>query len=393
MKILMVHNRYQTPGGEGQTFERESSLLEQFGHQVYRYTRENQDISNTISKLEAGVRVVWSQDDYRKIRKIISEFHPDIIHVHNFFPLISPSVYYAAKSKIPVIQTLQNYRLWCLNGYFIRDQSPCEICLNKKISLPGIVCRCYRNNALESSAVACMQTIHDVIGTWKNRVDRYIVTTEFFKEKAIQGGLPSSKLSIKPNFVDPDPGKETKKEDFLIYVGRLFPEKGIRLLLKAWTNYRDLPPIKLIGQGPMESDVKEIATQLSNVEYLGPLPPNQVYEWMGRAKALLFPSEWYEGLPLTIVEAFAKGTPVIASNLGAMATMVTPGRTGLHFEPGNVDDLVKQVLWMIDYPSEWQAMGNQARQEFEHNYTAARNYEMLIDVYQQALATKTSRTT
>ena len=384
----MVHNRYQTPGGEGQTFERESNLLEKFGHQVYRYSRDNQEISKSVSRLEAGVRVIWSQDDFLKVRKISDEIHPDVIHVHNFFPLISPSIYYAAKPSVAVIQTLQNYRLWCLNGYFIRDQRPCEICLSKKTSLPGIFYRCYRNSMIESSAVACMQTVHDVLGTWKSRVDKYIVTTKFFREKAIQGGLSDEKLSIKPNFVDPDPGKEGKKEDFLIYVGRLFPEKGIRLLLEAWSDYRDLPPIKLIGQGPMESDVKELAARLSNVEYLGPLPPSQVYQWMGRAKALLFPSEWYEGLPLTIVESFAKGTPVIASNLGAMATMIDPGRTGLHFEPGNVDDLVKQVLWMLDHPSEWQAMGNQARQEFEQNYTAERNYEMLMDIYQQAIDSK-----
>lgn len=386
MKVLMIHNKYQIPGGEGKTFERESGLLERFDHQVYRYVRESNEISKSISKLEVGVRVIWSQKDYLRVSQIIKEFNPDIIHVYNFFPLISPSVYYSAKKRVPIIQTLQNYRFWCLNGYFIRDQLPCELCLNKPIALPGIAYKCYRDSLLESSAVAVMQSFHNILGTWRNRVDRYIVTTEFFRQKAIQGGLPSHKLSVKPNFVDPDPGRETDKKDFVVFVGRLFPEKGIGMLLKAWMNYPDLPPIKLIGQGPMESDVRQVESQISNLEYLGQLSSPEVYEWMGKAKALVFPSQWYEGLPLTIVESFAKGTPVIASRLGAMESLILHQYNGLHFEAGNIEDMISQIRWMNQHPGEWLQMQRNGRQYFESQFTAEKNYHSLIEIYQKAIA-------
>lgn len=385
MKILMVHNKYQIPGGEGQTFERESRLLEQYNHQVYRYTRANQEISNNISRFEAGLRAIWSKEDYSKICQVIEEFKPDLIHIHNFFPLISPAIHHAAKTKVPVVQTLQNYRLWCLNGYFIRNQSPCEICLNQPFALPGIFYKCYRDSYAQSSAVALMQASHRLLRTWQNKVDRYIVTTDFFKQKAIQGGLPSHKIFIKPNFVSPDPGESFSKDNFLLYVGRLSPEKGIQMLVSVWMNYPDLPPIKFIGKGPMENVVQKASHQLSTVEYLGQLPSEQVYEWMGRAKALVFPSQWYEGLPLTIVESFAKGTPVIASRLGAMESLICHHYSGLHFEPGNIEDMVRQIRWLDDHPKEWLIMRKNARQEFEAKFTAEKNYQMLMAIYQQAI--------
>lgn len=387
MKILMVHNRYQIRGGEDQSFDSESQLLEQHGHQVYRYIKENSEIAQTISKVEAGIRVVWSQSDYAKVISIIDEFHPDLLHVQNFFPLISPSIYYAARKKnVPVIQSLRNYRLWCLNAYFFRSQKPCEICLNKSFALPGIMYKCYRDSYLQSSAVAFMQTTHRLLKTWQNQVDRYIVLTDFYRKKAIEGGLPSHKLSIKPNFVAPDPGVEYHKANFLLYVGRLSPEKGIQTLLDAWMNHSDLPPLKFIGQGSLVRDVQHVADQRTNVEYLGELPINQVYGWMGRAKALVFSSQWYEGLPRTIIESFAKGTPVIASRLGAMESLIEHQRTGLHFELNNIADLISQIQWMEQNTSQWLTMQQNVRQEFEAHYTAEQNYQILMQIYRQAIS-------
>ncbi|MEM6352770.1 MAG: glycosyltransferase family 4 protein [Cyanobacteria bacterium P01_D01_bin.14] len=387
MKILMVHNRYQIQGGEDRSFDSESQLLEQYGHQVFRYIRENNEIAQTISRLEVGVRSVWSQTDYLEINRVIEEFSPDIVHVQNFFPLISPSVYYAArKHNIPVIQSLRNYRLWCLNAYFFRASSPCELCLDKPVALPGIFHRCYRDSYLQSTAVALMQSTHRLLRTWQKKVDRYIVLTDFFKDKAVQGGLPDKKLSIKPNFVATDPGAAYTKENFLLYVGRLSPEKGIQTLLAAWMQHSDLPTLKFIGRGPMVEDIQKVAGQREHVDYLGELPLNDVYDWMGKAKALVFSSQWYEGLPRTIIEAFAKGTPVITSRLGAMENLVGHQYTGLHFELGNVEDLVRQIRWMEAHPQEWAVIQQNARKEFELKFTAERNYQLLMAIYQRAIS-------
>lgn len=387
MKILIIHNKYQIPGGEDIVFDRESNLLEASGHQVYQYIKENNEIAKSISKLEAGIRVVWSKKDFLEVSRIIQDCRPDIIHVHNFFPLISPSIYYAAsKYNIPIIQTLHNYRLWCLNGYFIRENKPCELCLGKPVPLPGIFYKCYHKSMLQSAAVALMQVSHKLLGTWEKKASRYIVMTEFFRKKAIEGGLPSAKLIVKPNFLNHDPGQEFNKSDFLLYVGRLSPEKGIHVLLQTWLNHPNLPPLKLIGQGLLADDVLQAASQHSNIEYIGSLPPYQVYDWMGKAKALIFPSQWYEGLPLTIIESFAKGTPVIASKLGAMKSLIKHEYNGLHFEPGNTEDMISKVHWMTRNPDRWVNMQQNARRDFEENFTAEKNYQMLIEIYQQAIS-------
>ena len=382
----MLHNRYQIRGGEDQSFDSESRMLEQHGHEVFRYVRKNSEIAGKISKFEAGVRAVWSRVDYLETDQLIKEFSPDILHVQNFFPLISPSVYYAAsKHGVPVIQALRNYRLWCLNAYLFRDSSPCELCFDKQIALPGIIHKCYRDSYLQSSAVAIMQSTHRMLNTWQKKVSRYVVLTDFFKRKAIQGGLPARKLSVKPNFVADDPVANYDKADFLLYVGRLSPEKGVQMLLTAWRQYSNLPMLKFIGRGPMMEAVQQVSERQANVDYLGELPLSEVYKWMGKAKALVFSSQWYEGLPRTIIEAFAKGTPVITSQLGAMADLVDHRRTGLHFEPGNVDRLVQQIRWLEAHPREWEAIQRNARQEFELKFTAERNYQLLIDIYQQAI--------
>lgn len=387
MKILMVHNRYQIRGGEDQSFDSESQLLETNGHQVYRYVRENLDIAKTISKLEAGIRVIWSQSDYAEISQVIADIQPDLLHAQNIFPLISPSIYYAAhQHNIPVVQSLRNYRLWCLNAYFMRNQQPCELCLHQPVALSGIAYKCYRNSYLQSSAVALMQSTHRALGTWQHHVDRYIVLTDFFRQKAIQGGLPSHKLALKPNFVAPDPGMTAQKSNFLLYVGRLSPEKGIQQLLTVWREQPNLPPLKLIGDGPLADQVQALAATTAQVEYLGQRPIAQVYDWMGQAKALLFPSQWYEGLPRTIIEAFAKGTPVIASRLGAMASLIRHQQNGLHFEPGDQADMVRQIRWIDEHPDAWQAMQHQARQDFEAEFTAERNYQILMEIYAAAIA-------
>ena len=387
MKILIAHNKYKTPGGEDSVFQDEKKLLESNGNEIIQYVRSNDEIISK-SLLLTSVQTVWNQSSYKEIQGILDSEKPDVIHVHNFFPIISPAIFYAAKSKgIPVVQTLHNYRLWCLNAYFFREGGVCEDCKGQPFMLPGIKHQCYRGSLGASAVLATMLSVHRALPTWDN-VDIFIVLSQFAYDKFAEYGLPTEKMRLKPNFVASLPLLGNELDNSVLYIGRLSPEKGINTLISAWDQLGDRITLKIAGSGPMQEQVKAAARKNAGIQFLGQQPKEKIYELLGQTKALIFPSLWYEGMPRTIIEAFSVGKPVIASNLGAMATMIDPGRTGLHFEPGNVDDLVKQVLWMLDHPSEWQAMGNQARQEFEQNYTAERNYEMLMDIYQQAIDSK-----
>jgi glycosyltransferase involved in cell wall biosynthesis len=389
MKILVVHNRYRIPGGEDSVFADENNLLESNGHSIVRYVRSNDEI-NSGGLFNASLQTIWSQSSYKDVRQVLVAEKPDIIHVHNFFPLISPSIFYAAQSmNIPVVQTLHNYRLWCLNAYFFREGGICEDCKDSPFLLPGIRHQCYRNSLAASTVLATMLSVHRALPTW-DKVDVFITLSKFAQNKFIEYGLPAHKMRLKPNFVHPAPLLGDGRDNSVLYVGRLSPEKGIDTLLSAWSQLGNRITLKIAGSGPLQKEVESVASQNSGVQFLGQQPSEEIYRLLGQSKALIFPSLWYEGMPRTIIEAFATGTPVIASNLGAMATMIDSGRTGLHFEPGNVDELVQQVLWMLEHPSEWQVMRQKARQEFEAKYTAEQNYALLMDIYQQALSRKSN---
>lgn len=385
MKILMAHNRYQNRGGEDESFDSESSLLERYGHRVIRYVKHNDSISED-SIFNVAVRTLWSVEDYKSIRTLIQREKPNLLHVQNHFPLISPAIYYAArKETIPIIQTLHNYRLFCLNAYLFRQGHVCEDCLGQAVPLSGIQHKCYRDSRAGSIVVSSSIALHRLLKTYVRKVDLFIALTEFAKQKYAENGIPRHKIVLKSNFVDPDPKIGTGNDNFVLFVGRLSPEKGISTLLRAWQQLGDHIPLRIIGSGPLESEVREATSTHLGIEYLGPRPVQEVQAIMGQAKALIFPSLWYEGMPRVIIEAFAKGTPVISSKLGAMTTMVTHQETGLHFCVGNAEELVKQIHWMLEHPSQWQEMRLLARQKFEVNYNAESSYHRLIEIYNQAM--------
>lgn len=384
MKVLSVHSNYKIRGGEDESRKAEENLLEDMGHQVDRYEENNQRI-DTLHPINAATRTIWSVEAYQILLEKLTENPYDLIHVQNFFPIISPSIYYAAKAqKTPVIQTLRNYRLLCPNALFFRDGKVCEDCMGKAVPFPGVVHACYRESHAASGVVAAMLTVHRTLQTWNRMVDVYIALTEFARQKFIEGGLPSKKIVVKPNFVYPDPGKVENKGEFALFVGRLSVEKGIDTLIAAWKQLGKSIPLKIIGEGPLENLVIEAAQQTSSIEWLGRKPLPDVYDLMGKAKMLIFPSKWYETFGRVAVEAFAKGTPVIASKLGAIAEIVDHGRTGLHFRPGDADDLVRQVDWALKHPSRLTEMGHEARAEFEAKYTAKENYRRLLEIYELA---------
>jgi glycosyltransferase involved in cell wall biosynthesis len=380
MHILGVHNHYQIRGGEEECFKAEVGLLRQNGHQVDLFEETNDRVAQ-LGSLQTLLRTFWSGETYRTVRQRLTAQRYNVVHVQNFFPLISPSVYYAAKDRgVPVVQTLHNYRLVCPNAQLFREGHPCEACLQKSIPLPGIIHACYRGDRTASGVTAAMLMLHRLLNTWTETVDRYIALTEFARDKFIEGGLPADKIVVKPNFVA-DPGMGSGSGGYALYVGRLATEKGIDLLLRSWQTIGKTIPLKIVGDGPMRDQVIEATETIEGVEWLGRRSLAEVYHLMGEAKMLIFPSLWYEGLPRTIIESFATGTPVIAADLGAMSRLVTSGETGLHFTAGSQESLAAQVEWAAAHPHRLSEMRHQARIEYKERYTAEANYEQLMQLY------------
>lgn len=382
MHILSIHNNYQIRGGEDESRKAEELMLRANGHQVDIFEKNNDQISS-INPLRLASKTVWSQEAYQTVTKILKEDSYNLIHVQNFFPLISPSVYYAAKNVgVPVVQTLRNYRLLCPNGLFFRNGKVCEDCLGQAIPFPGVIHACYRENHLASATVAAMLTTHRILNTWAEKIDIFITLTEFARQKFIEGGLPAEKIYVKPNFVDPDPGVGEGLGGYALYVGRLSVEKGLDTLLQAWNYLDGRLPLKIVGEGPLADKVIQHTQDLKNVEWLGRRSMQEVYELMGNATVLIFPSKWYETFGRVAVESFAKGTPVIAANIGAIAELVDHDRTGLRFSASNSEDLAKTVEWALNNPKEILRMRKEARLEYETKYTAPKNYERLMEIYQ-----------
>jgi len=385
MKVLLIHNLYTQPGGEDVVFEAERALLERYGHEVITFVEDNARL-NVINPLKAAVDTIWSKEAQRNIRKLIEQSRPDVVHFHNTFLRISPAAYYVVKEMgLPVVQTLHNYRLICPGALLMRDGHLCEDCLDKVIPWPGIVYSCWRNSRMGTAVVTAMLTVHRLLKTWIKQVDVYIALTEFARRKFIEGGLPAEKISVKPNFIYPDPGKGEHGGNFALFVGRLSAEKGVKTLFSAWRLLKGIP-LKVVGDGPLMAEVREcVEREGLTVEVLGRRSREEVFALMRSASFLLFPSEWYEGFPMTIAEAFACGLPVVVSQLGAMDEIVEDGRTGLLFEPGNPEDLAEKVEWAWTHPKEVKRMGEEARREYEEKYTAERNYRMLMEIYQHAI--------
>ncbi|AFY96781.1 glycosyltransferase family 4 protein [Chamaesiphon minutus] len=383
LRILSIHNNYKIRGGEDESRESEERLLKEMGHEVDFYEESNNRIDD-LNLAQLALKTVWSQESYQAVRQKLKQNRYDSIHVQNFFPLISPSVYYAAKAEdVPVIQTLRNYRLICPNGLFFRDGRVCEDCLGKSIPYPGIIHACYRENRGATAATVAMLTLHRTIGTWFDRVNLFITLSEFARQKFIEAGFPADKMIVKPNFVHPDPGVGSGSGGYALYVGRLSVEKGLDVLLSAWERLSDKVPLKIVGEGPLAELVMDAIERMPHIEWLGKRPIAEVHRLMGEAMFLIFPSKWYETFGRVAIEAFAKGTPVIASNIGAIAELIDPYQTGLCFNPSDPQDLAEKVEWCLNHPNSVLEMRARARAEYEAKYTATQNYQQLIEIYQR----------
>lgn len=377
-RILLVHDHYQQRGGEDEVFAAEGDLLQSRDHVVERYVVHNDTIPR---RSRAGVAkdTIWNGRVYDDVRRIVRRERPYVAHFHNTFPLISPAAYYAANAEgVPVVQTLHNYRLICPNALLFRDGHVCEECPGKAVAWPGVVHACYRQSRSATAATVAMLAVHRVAGTWERAVAIYIALTEFARRKFVAAGLPAARIAVKPNFLSADPGPGDHTGAFALFAGRLAPEKGLPTLLEAWRILGGRFPLKVVGTGPLAS---LMVRRPHNVEWLGAQPRGEVLALMQRATFLVFPSEWYEGFPMALVEAFATGLPVVASAHGSIADIVDDGATGRHFQPGDACDLAAKVDWALSHPKERAAIGRRARLEFESKYTAARNYSSLMHIY------------
>jgi glycosyltransferase involved in cell wall biosynthesis len=382
MKILLCHNYYQQPGGEDRVFADEARLLESRGHRVLRFTKHNRQIPK-MGRWNLARRTLWNRQTYAELRELIRARRPDVVHCTNIFPLISPAVYDAACAEgVPVVQSLHNYRLLCLNALFLRDGRVCEACLHRPACWPGVRRACYRGSRAASAVVAAMLAVHRMRKTWTRRVDRYIVLSEFARRKFAGAGLPADRMAVKPNFLDPDPGPGTGRGGYVLFAGRLAPEKGIDTLLGAWSRLPERLPLRIVGDGPLAERVRAAAGHDPRIQWLGHRPRHVVQALMGKAACLVFPSVCYETFGRSIIEAFAAGTPVIASRLGAMQELVEDGSTGMCFEPGDADDLAAKILQVLLDPRRTARMRRAARREYQHKYTAETNYRQLMAVYQ-----------
>lgn len=391
MKVLLCHNYYQQAGGEDGVFAAEASLLESHGHQVVRYERHNDEIKS-MGQLAVARATIWNKSTYAALGEVIANEKPDVAHFHNTFPLISPAGYAAANDAgVPVVQTLHNYRLLCPGAQFFRQGRPCEDCMGRAFALPGVRHGCYRGSAKASLVVASMQGWHRLKGTWRKRVDAYIALTRFARDKYVQGGLPADKMHVKQNFTRKDPGPGQGEGGYAVFVGRLSEEKGLEVLVEAWSRLGGRIKLKIVGDGPLMGLSER---KIEGVEWLGRQPSEKVYELIGGAMFMVFPSIWYEGMPLTIVECLAKGTPLVASKLGAMEEMIVDGVTGWHFDAGDPAALAGAVERAAAECRSGAvgAMRAAARADFLAKYTPESNYPLLMEIYQAAAARRAAIT-
>jgi len=390
-RVLLVHERYQQAGGEDGVFDAQVELLRRRGHDVELLEVDNDEIPASPSvpeRLHLAIDTVWSRSGAQRVRAAIRSFRPDVLHAHNTFPLLSPAIHSAARAEgVATVQTLHNYRLICPSAILFRDGQPCHDCVGLPVALPGVIHACYRDSRAASATVAAMSAVHRARRTWTRDVDRFVVLAPFAKLWLARGGIPASRTTVRPNFVDRPirPLDRGDAGDGFLFVGRLAEEKGIATLLEAWDRLPAEIRLTIAGSGPLESMVVAAASRHPGITYVGRLSAGAIDAELGRARALIVPSIWYEVCPLTVLEAYAAGRPVIASGHGGLADLVVDGVTGRHVPPGDPMALAAAVREAWADPDGMRALGSAAQAAYIAEYTPARGYTGLLEVYGQAV--------
>ncbi|MDQ4076225.1 MAG: glycosyltransferase [Chloroflexota bacterium] len=391
MKILIVHNYYQHAGGEHTALRAQLELLEKEGHQVVLYTKHNNEIRqfDLKERLSALPNTIFSSSTYREIVQLVREEKPQIAHIHNVFPLISPSVYRAlADTAVPMVQTIHNFRLLCPNGLFYTHGTVCERCKHGN-TLHAVRYRCHRESYLSSTLYAASIAFHRYQETFQS-IDRFIALTDFTAQKLVESGLVSKdRIVVLGNYL-PEPLPQVsfvaQREPYVVFIGRLSAEKGVAQLIQA-AQYLPGINLKILGEGPEQETLQRMveALHLQQVEFLGFVTGDRKWELLRHATATIVPSVWYENFPFSVLESLAVGTPVVASNLGSLPYVLQDGVTGLLFTVGDPLDLADKIRALSTQPQLTKRMRQKARALIEQRYVASVHYERLMDIYQGVL--------
>lgn len=394
--ILFVHNTYREKGGEESVIRTSRQLLERNGYSISFFERRSDDFlkASFASRFLSTLQIPFSFDVYFALRKKIREVGAKLVHAHNIFPFISPSVYSAAHAEgVPVVHTLHNYRTLCVNGLFLRDGKPCERCIGGN-TLHAVGGRCYGGSLPQSIAMAGNLAIHRLFGTWKNGADAYIALSEFSKRKFVEGGLPEDKIRVMPNFLDVASYPfESNPEKYLLFLGRLSQEKGLKTLLAAYEKLKvktAAPPLEIIGDGPLQGFLTEYMKshpELS-IRWHGRLEGNEKIERLKKAALLVFPSECYENCPLTILESLAVGTPVVGSKLGGTQELIKNDATGAHFSAADPNDLAQTLASLLADTEKLYSMRVRSREEAERRFDSSLGLQRLVALYDEVLTKK-----
>ncbi len=385
MRILICHNYYQIRAGEAQSVSGDKESLEANGHSVSLYTKDNRALQDLdlFRKFGLAFQTLFSVSTFRDIRNLIRNWRPDVAHVHNIYPLISPSLYSAlGRARIPIVQVLHNYRFMCPNGALLNNRGEiCEKCVGGRIR-PAVAGRCYRNSRWQTAVLGASLGLHRRLRTFR-WIGVYIAPSDFMRKQMTSAGFPSDRIVVKRHSLDLSRFHPTQDfEDYAVYMGRLSREKGIRTLIEAFAG---LPSrrLEVIGDGPLKGDLEEIIRRrrLSNIRLHGFIPNDRRFELLRKAALMVFPSEWYENLPYSVMESLALGVPVLASRMGGVPEIIEEGATGWLFEPGDVEDLRKRIIHAIENPQILSDMRPAARRAAESAFEPARNYQVLKQIY------------
>lgn len=389
ISVARIHNFYRRSGGEDQTLAAEIAMLRQRGHRVERFFQHNSNIQEKglFARASLAAKAVWNPASKKALTRFLLDHKIDIAHFHNTVPLLSPSAYYSAvDAGVPIVQTVHNYRTFCPAATLFRAGTICEACIGRRFAFPAVIYSCYRGDRFASFTQAATNAVHQIIGTYSSVIDAYICMTDFARQKAIAGGLPADRVHTKPHFVHPAPELGRGEGGFALYVGRLTSEKGWQTLTRAWRLARPKLTLRIIGDGPDRDAVQQVCNQSPQVIWNGWLAYRDIFAAMQEAAFLVFPSEWYETFGRVIVEAFACGTPVIATALGGHPEIVINEYNGLLFRPGDAYDLAAKITWFEENGTIAAVMRQNALHTFRTQYTAELNYAQLLEIYSAALA-------
>ena len=388
MRVLVAHEKYRSsaPSGENGVFRDEVAALRQGGHTVDTLVVEN-DIIEEFSPLRralVGLEVVWSPGGFSRVRKAIRQVRPDVVHFHNTFPLLSPAAYDACRAEgVPVVQTLHNYRTICPAGTLYRNEQICQDCVGA-FPLPAVMHGCYRNSRIHSVPMAAMVWTHRLAATWRRKVDLFIALTPTQRNLLVEGGLPDERVALKPNLMHNPPAPRYDDDGYGIYLGRFSEEKGIWPMIDAMESLETVP-LHIYGAGPIEAEMARRLEKVPNVHLGGRKPHAFCVERLRGARFLIQASTWHEPCPMTVREAFACGTPVVATRLGGLRDMVVDGQNGLHCDAGNPADLARAVQQIVTDDALHAKLARGARSTFDAQYAPDVGLHALVQCYERAL--------